>query len=104
MSIVLRKGLVWLLLLALFAAEATVGSVLGWGNVSLALGVMMAATVAVFFMEVDKGPGVIRVFAWSGVFWLFVLFGLGLMDPLTRHTVSIGTGFVGGAISGADDR
>ncbi len=89
---------------ALLAVEAALGRVLGWGNVSLALGVLMAATVAVFFMEVDKGPGVIRVFAWAGVFWLFVLLGLGLMDPLTRHTVTIGTGFVGGAISGSDDR
>ena len=101
MSVFLRLALAWLGLLMLLAAEAALGKIFAWGNTALGIGVLMAATVAVFFMEVNRGPGVIRVFAWGGVFWLFVLFSLGLMDPLTRHTVWIGTGFVGGALSGA---
>jgi cytochrome c oxidase subunit 4 len=91
MSALLRPFLAWLGLLLLLAAEAWIGRVLGWGNVALAIGIVMAGLVSFFFMDVGRGPGLIRVFAAAGLFWLLVLLGLGLMDPLTRHTIPAGT-------------
>ncbi|MBV9655013.1 MAG: hypothetical protein JOZ42_10665 [Acetobacteraceae bacterium] len=85
-----RLVLVWIGLLLLLAVQATLGRVLGWGNVALVAGPVMAALVAVFFMEVGRGPGAVRVFAAWGLFWLMVLIGLGILDPVTRRTVSAG--------------
>ncbi len=46
----------------------------------------MAAVVVVVPMELPKAPNLARVFALAGAFWLvFILFGLGMLDPLTRH-------------------
>jgi hypothetical protein len=47
-------------------------------------GVLMVAVVAVSFMEVGKGPTIVRGFAVGAIFWLIVLLGLGSTDPLTR--------------------
>ena len=47
-------------------------------------GVLMVAVVAIRFMEVGKGPAIVRGFAVAAIFWLIVLLGLGSMDPLTR--------------------
>lgn len=47
-------------------------------------GVLMIAIVAINFMEVGKGPTIVRGFAVAAVFWLIVLLGLGSADPLTR--------------------
>jgi len=47
-------------------------------------GVLMAVVVAVSFMEVRRGPAIVRAFAVAAVFWLIVLLGLGSVDPLTR--------------------
>lgn len=47
-------------------------------------GVLMAVVVAVSFMEVGRGPAIVRAFAVAAVFWLIVLLGLGSADPLTR--------------------
>ena len=77
----------WLLLLLLGAAE--------FGASFLPLprslrplvmipGVLMIILVAVRFMEVRKGPALIRAFAVAAMFWLFVLLALGSIDPLTR--------------------
>ena len=87
MSEIGRLVAVWLGLLAAIGIEAAAGYVLGWGLVSLAIGLCMAGAVALFFMEAGRGPSQIRVFAVAGVFWLLVLLGLGVMDPLTRHDV-----------------
>ena len=89
MSALRRPFLTWLALLLLLAFQAVIGRVLGWGNVSLAIGLAMAGLVAIFFMDVGRGPGLVRVFAAAGVFWLIVLLGLGLTDPLTRHTIPV---------------
>ena len=77
----------WILLLVLGAAE--------FGASFLPLprslrplvmipGVLMIILVAVRFMEVRKGPALIRAFAVAAMFWLFVLLALGSIDPLTR--------------------
>ncbi len=47
-------------------------------------GVLMIAIVAVSFMEVRKGPTIVRGFAVAAMFWLIVLLGLGSADALTR--------------------
>jgi cytochrome c oxidase subunit 4 len=47
-------------------------------------GVLMVVAVALAFMEVRRGPVLVRAFAVAGLFWLLVLLGLGSADPLTR--------------------
>ena len=47
-------------------------------------GVLMIAVVAIGFMEIGKGPAIVRGFAIAAMFWLIVLLGLGSVDPLTR--------------------
>jgi len=44
----------------------------------------MVAAVGTLFMQVGKGPTVIRLFAVAGLLWLTILLGLGSLDPLTR--------------------
>ncbi|HEY7089201.1 MAG TPA: hypothetical protein VH518_13985 [Tepidisphaeraceae bacterium] len=44
----------------------------------------MVAVVAFIFMNVDRGPIIVRGFAVMAIFWMIVLIGLGSMDPLTR--------------------
>jgi len=46
--------------------------------------VLMVATVGTVFMEVGRGPAVVRLFAVAGLLWLTILLGLGSLDPLTR--------------------
>lgn len=46
--------------------------------------VLMVAAVGTLFMQVGKGPTVIRLFAVAGLLWLTILLGLGSLDPLTR--------------------
>ncbi len=45
---------------------------------------LMATIVAFAFVQVRRGPTIVRGFAVAGLFWLLVLLGLGSMDPLTR--------------------
>ena len=47
-------------------------------------GVLMVAAVGIMFMEVGKGPAIVRGFAVAAMFWLILLLGLGSADPLTR--------------------
>jgi cytochrome c oxidase subunit IV len=46
--------------------------------------VLMVLVVGIVFMEVGQGPGIVRLFAAAGLFWLTILLGLGSLDPLTR--------------------
>lgn len=50
---------------------------------------LMVSVVALAFMHVRHGPGVNRAFALAGLFWLTVLLGLGMMDPLTRAIYAV---------------
>ncbi len=77
----------WLLLLALGAAEFA-ASFLPLARALRPLiiipAVLMALVVATMFMEVQRGPNIVRGFAVAAIFWLIVMLGLGSADPLTR--------------------
>jgi cytochrome c oxidase subunit 4 len=79
--------LTWLALLALGAIELGC-SFLPIGRsarpVLLLPAVLMVLLVVFVFMRIRTGPGVVRIFAVASVFWLTILLGLGMMDPLTR--------------------
>jgi cytochrome c oxidase subunit 4 len=44
----------------------------------------MVGIVAMVFMQVGRGPVIVRLFAAAGVLWLVILLALGSLDPLTR--------------------
>ncbi|MGH6822985.1 MAG: cytochrome C oxidase subunit IV family protein [Methylocella sp.] len=46
--------------------------------------VLMLGIVGTVFMEVGRGPDIVRLFAAAGLLWLGILLGLGSLDPLTR--------------------
>ncbi len=46
--------------------------------------VLMVAAVATMFMQVGRGPTIVRLFAVAALVWLTVLLGLGSLDPMTR--------------------
>jgi hypothetical protein len=48
-------------------------------------GVLMLLVVLVAFMEVGRGPAIVRGFVVAALFWLILLLGLGSIDPLTRN-------------------
>jgi cytochrome c oxidase subunit 4 len=77
----------WLLLIALGCVEF-VASYLHLSRelrpLIMVPGVLMVVAVALAFMEVRRGPVLVRAFAVAGLFWLLVLLGLGSVDPLTR--------------------
>lgn len=82
-----RLLLSWFALLLLGGAQFAVSFVpMGRSLRPLVMipGVIMVAVVAISFMEVGKGPSIVRGFAVAAMFWLIVLLGLGSMDPLTR--------------------
>jgi cytochrome c oxidase subunit 4 len=79
--------LCWAGLLLLAAAEfgcATVRFDRSYRPLLLLPALAMVALMALMFMRVRSGVAVVRVFAIAGLFWLTILLGLGMMDPLTR--------------------
>jgi cytochrome c oxidase subunit IV len=46
--------------------------------------VLMVGAVGTCFMQVGRGPTIVRLFAVAGLLWLTVLLGLGSLDPMTR--------------------
>lgn len=46
--------------------------------------VLMVGVVGTVFMEIGRGPEIIRLFAAAGLLWLSILLGLGSLDPMTR--------------------
>jgi cytochrome c oxidase subunit 4 len=84
----MRFFAVWLLLLALLAATAASSYVpLGeWNTVAnLAVSCAKALLVAVFFMDLRRATGLLRLIALGTLLWLAILFGLSGSDFLTRH-------------------
>ena len=82
-----RLVLVWLLLLALGAVEVAASRLSlprGLRPLIMLPGILMVGVVAVGFMDVRRGPALVRAFAAAGVLWLLILLGLGSADPLTR--------------------
>jgi cytochrome c oxidase subunit 4 len=79
--------LCWAALLVLGALEfgaAFLHIPRGWRPLLLLPACSMAALVGVMFMDVRRGPALVRIFAIAGLFWLAILLGLGMVDPLTR--------------------
>jgi cytochrome c oxidase subunit 4 len=74
-----------LLLLLLLTVGA---SLLGFGRfqrlVNFAIAAAKAFLVVVFFMHLQQHGGLTRIFAFGGLLWLTVLFGLTLTDYLMR--------------------
>jgi caa(3)-type oxidase subunit IV len=46
--------------------------------------VMMASLVSLGYMRLPTAPDLAKAFAIAGVFWLTILLGLAMTDPLTR--------------------
>ena len=46
--------------------------------------VLMVAVVATMFMQVGRGPTIVRLFAVAAMVWLSFLLVLGSLDPMTR--------------------
>ena len=77
----------WAGLLLLLAVTLTLAYVpLGRGNlfVAMTIATLKSAIVAVVFMKMLRGPPLVWIFAAAGIFWLALLFGLGLVDYATR--------------------
>jgi cytochrome c oxidase subunit IV len=55
-----------------------------WRPLLMIPAALMVLGVAVGFMEVRRGPALVRAFAVAAVLWLLILLGLGSVDPLTR--------------------
>ena len=91
-------AITWLVLLVLLAIEFG-GSFLpiprAWRPLLLVLALLMVATTMVMYMNVRRGPTIVRGFAVAGLFWLIVLLGLGSLDAMTRHDYFTGTAIHG---------
>jgi hypothetical protein len=77
----------WGLLILFGGAEFAAGYLplaRSWRPLIMIPGVLMILVVAIGFMEVRKGPVIVRAFAVGALFWLFVLLALGSADPFTR--------------------
>jgi cytochrome c oxidase subunit IV len=90
-----RKSYVLALVLLLCLTATTVGVAeidLGEGNTFAAVGIaaVKVSIVAWFFMHLRAAPGLLRIIAASGLFWLLILLGLTFADYATRLTVLIG--------------
>src|SRR6201999_323694 len=71
-----RLVLVWLLLLALGAVEVAASRLSlprGLRPLIMLPGILMVGVVAVGFMDVRRGPALVRAFAAAGVLWLLIL-------------------------------
>jgi caa(3)-type oxidase subunit IV len=84
--------LIWLGLVLLAAVEFS-GSFLPLADkmrpILILPAVIMAALVSLY-MRLPNAPQVARGFAIAGVFWLTVLLGLAMMDPITRTFYAVG--------------
>lgn len=79
--------LVWLALIALLLL--TLGSAylrLGWANapINLAIAVVKALLVMIFFMHLRSSHYLLRIVAAAGFFWLALLIGLAFTDVAVR--------------------
>lgn len=77
----------WLALLTLAAIELGTSFVpfgRAYRPLLLLPALMMVALVALMFMGIKAAPAIARGFAVAALFWLTILLGLGMMDPLTR--------------------
>ena len=80
--------LVWLVLLLLLGLEFVAAYLPVACGVAPFIGIGMAVFVALTFMRLGRDRGLPSIFALAGIFWLFVILGLGGLDSFTRHDVS----------------
>ena len=81
-------AIVYVLLLALLAISALVARLPAgaWSSpAALAIAAVKTALVFWFFMKLRDHPGLPRIVAVSGLFWLGLLLVLALADYLTRN-------------------
>jgi cytochrome c oxidase subunit 4 len=73
-----------LCLLALTAASTVIPA--GWWStpISLVIAFFKTFLIAFFFMNLKGQPGIVRVFAVAGVFWVMILLTLSASDYFTR--------------------
>jgi caa(3)-type oxidase subunit IV len=84
--------LVWLALLLGAALEFGVSFLAipqGVRPILILPSVGMAVLVALGFMRVLTAPDIAKGFAVGGIFWLTVLLGLAMTDPLTRAVYAV---------------
>lgn len=86
--------LAWVLLMVLLAIEFG-ASALPFDRSARPLvlipAVLMVGVVGTIFMEVGRGPEIVRLFAAAGLLWLGILLGLGSLDPMTRIVYHVQT-------------
>jgi caa(3)-type oxidase subunit IV len=84
--------LIWLALLLIAAIELGASFLpIPW-HIRPALilpSVLMALFVALGYMRLPAAPDLAKAFAIAGVFWLAVLLGLAMTDPLTRAIYAV---------------
>lgn len=86
--------LAWVLLMVLLAIELGASSLpLDRSARPLVLvpAVLMVGVVGTIFMEVERGPEIVRLFAAASLLWLGILLGLGSLDPMTRIVYHVQT-------------
>lgn len=82
-----RNLLVWAALLVLLGLScASAYQPLAGLNAAagLAIAGIKAGLVGFIFMKLGRGPGLLRLAATAGFFWLVILFGLTLSDEFAR--------------------
>lgn len=88
-----RRRIVWgplglwgvlMLLLGATLAYAYLPGGPGKLGVSLSIGVMKALVIALFFMQLSRAPGLVRMAALFGVIWATFLYLFAFSDYLTR--------------------
>lgn len=89
---IIRLTLIWVLLLLLYAIEIVL-ALNHLGVFAVFPAAVMIGLTAWYFMRLREASSLTRIFALAGVFWLTIMFGLGIMDPFTRidHPVLIET-------------
>ena len=83
-----RLTLVWVLLFAIAGGEFLFSAAhipIGTRPLLLVFAGVMVVLIVFCFMHIGKMPVVARGFGVAAVFWLIVLFGVSMADPLTRH-------------------
>ena len=63
----------------------------GFLNTAIAIGIAVtkASLVVIYFMGVRHNTPLTKVVVVAGFFWLFILFGLGMSDYMTRGWLGV---------------
>lgn len=92
-----RLMFTWLLLLILGGVEFAASYLplaRAWRPLVMIPAALMVLGVAIGFMEVSRGPVLVRAFAVAALLWLLILLGLGSVDPLTRTDYHVPNAYV----------